>query len=736
MKKSLVITLFALAVSLSGNAIRPIHKAFPVTQSDGSTVMLYKNGDGHLAFYTTIDNQVVVRNSQGTLCYAKLSEGKLVATSIVVHDIEKRTSEEKSFVAVNELKPTDPALKEISAPLPRLAPLKAGGASTSDGLGKYGTSANGAVPSIGSPTIPVIMVEFSDTKFQETTTVDKLSRFMNEEGYCEDNTYEKGSVKDYFKSQSRGMFNPTFEVVAKVSLNKGYAYYGQNRGSGQGTGDMNAIQMVKDAVSGAVSQGVDFSRFKVGTKIPNVIVYYAGCGEATGGDENTIWPHEMDLPSYYANMSGYLFGSYFVGNELYGTKENNTLMGIGVLVHEFGHALGLPDFYDPTYSYTNDSPLGDWSVMDSGAYVSNSYAPVGYNAYERSFLGWLDIPSLDKPGLITLTNPNDTEGQMAVMFRNPSDNNEYFILENRQPGTWYPSSFGSGLLLTRIAFNQSSWYNNRVNSTQTSKRAMVVTADGSKITNSNSHSQYNLFGNGVNLKNEYQYISGSNENGKSIYRVMKQPDGTITFSFIDSSYKPNPVMGDVKYEKITDASMLVNNDIVVVTCESDNVTMANQQNASTRSAVYTQIENGFCVGNESVFEIKLMKSGNLWRLCSNGSNRYLGTNSKGLTTSSMADNNCFASISIEDGIANISFPNTKYDNKYLGYSMEETYFSTFSTSPNNLQLYRKTSTTGINTVNAGIENKADGKVYNLAGQQVGDDYKGIVIVNGKKVVRK
>lgn len=45
------------------------------------------------------------------------------------------------------------------------------------------------------------------------------------------------------------------------------------------------------------------------------------------------------------------------------------------------------------------------------------------------------------------------------------------------------------------------------------------------------------------------------------------------------------------------------------------------------------------------------------------------------------------------------------------------------------------SATGINGVH--VANKLnDGKMYNLAGQRVGNDYKGIVIVNGKKYIKK
>lgn len=44
--------------------------------------------------------------------------------------------------------------------------------------------------------------------------------------------------------------------------------------------------------------------------------------------------------------------------------------------------------------------------------------------------------------------------------------------------------------------------------------------------------------------------------------------------------------------------------------------------------------------------------------------------------------------------------------------------------------------TGINELATDTQSAADGQAYNIAGMRVGDDYKGIVIVNGKKYVRK
>jgi hypothetical protein len=48
MKRLFVLSMLLLSLALQVEAIRPRHVAFHVTQSDGTQVMVYKNGDGHL----------------------------------------------------------------------------------------------------------------------------------------------------------------------------------------------------------------------------------------------------------------------------------------------------------------------------------------------------------------------------------------------------------------------------------------------------------------------------------------------------------------------------------------------------------------------------------------------------------------------------------------------------------------------------------------------------------------
>ena len=563
MKKVITLVLLALAIATQVQAIRPLPKLWPMNQSDGTTVMVYINGDGHVAFYTTEDGKVLVKNDAGDLCYAMFSNGRLVPSTLIAHNADQRSEAEKTFLLTNNV---ESRLSELNELVARRAPNKAIIGSTPDGLGKYNKSGMGAVKSLGERKVPVIMVEFSDLKFKSTTTIDKMTRYYNEEGY-HDETYCVGSARDFFIAQSRGMFKPTFEIVGIVTLANSYKYYGANDRNGN---DKNVDGMVVDAVRAAEAKGVDFSKFKdEDGNVELVSILYAGRGEATEGGQgaNYVWPCESD---FNKNIGANHFNSYFVGNELY---NDGALMGMGIFCHEFGHALGLPDFYCTNYSYRGDDPFSNWSIMDTGPYVNKARAPMGYTAYERSYLGWLDIPELTKAQSVTLTPHDATEGNLAVMFRRPGVTNEYYILENRKPGTWYPetdadgNNYGSGLMLTHIAYNAGSWSGNILNNVRTNKRAHIVTAD--KQTLQYGGSQTNLYGNGVNEIKYLPLYGGGTLTSMPIFKIKKNADKTITFNFITEDGKHVPYkIGDKITEGGIDYKYVDNREFTVIRKQS------------------------------------------------------------------------------------------------------------------------------------------------------------------------
>lgn len=466
-----------------------------ITLADGTQVRVEKVGDEHSHWLRAADGA----------CYVMTADGLY----------EQRDADEL-------------AAKREARLNAKQAKRRAIYATTTDGLGQKDVMSMGAVPSIGEYTIPVVMVQFTDTKFKSTTTVNKMTRYYNEEGY-HDEAGCVGSVRDYFKAQSGGKFVPTFDVVGIVTLSKAASYYGKNDSDGN---DEKIDELPGDVIAAAVSQlGADFSKYVVeaGDKnhyegVPLLCMLYAGKGEATDYNaENTLWPCEWDAdedPVGEGTYQGVHFNSFFVGNELLGTK----LMGMSVFCHEFGHALGLPDFYCTNGSYEGDDAFGHWSIMDSGAYVDDECrAPMGYNAYEKSYMGWLELKEMPDDGEVILQSPLDEAENSAYIIRNGAT--ETFILENRQPGTWYSSEFGSGVLVTRIAYSKTQWMYNTLNNTQSKKRACVLTANGGKL--DYSASPYHLYGNGKDVIQSLKTLQGQTvEIG--ITSITKNEDGTIT----------------------------------------------------------------------------------------------------------------------------------------------------------------------------------------------------------------
>lgn len=366
-------------------------------------------------------------------------------------------------------------------------------ASTENGLGSYGTSGMGVVKSIGTPLIPVVMVAFSDKDFLPANDMQKVTRFLNEEGY-KDEKYAVGSVADYFRHCSYGQFDPHFEVVAKVTLSHDYKYYGAHAGSST---DARRMEAVKEAVALAEAQGVDFSRFATNGHAPLVSIIHAGPGEQEdyGNDYGDyFWAH-FSQSTFSANTA--VIDSYLLTNETMRDFADNSgttvtaeyMTGIGTFCHEFSHALGLPDMYDVDGATGGEGHTpGYWDVMDY-QFMFDGFRPMEYSAYERSMMGWIKVEDLNHEAvgqtfaidpLQTPDTPETTaDRHVAYRIVNPANSNEYFLLENRRQNNFYQQTvLGQGMLVWHIAYESGLWASNGVNKSAAMQRVKVVPADG------------------------------------------------------------------------------------------------------------------------------------------------------------------------------------------------------------------------------------------------------------------
>jgi len=450
MKKYILISILSTLMATSVWGVPARRSTFKHTQPDGKELSLSLVGDEFMHYY--------LNESDGT----KMLQGK---------DGHFYPMAEETLQAMQQR-----ADVRREATAQRRAERLQRMHNSANGPAKVGTFGN----MTGTKKGIVILVNFAD-KSLTTGTQAVFNNMFNEEGYSQNGHI--GSVADYFKAQSYGLFNLSFDVVGPVTLSNNMEYYGGNDNNGS---DQRPAQMAKEACQKANALGVDFSQYDWNGNgyVDQVFVIYAGYGENyQDSDPNTIWPHEWSFTSAGVgtySIDGVKIDTYACTSELSGTS-GETLCGIGTACHEFSHCLGYPDTYDTDYS--GGLGMGSYDVMCSGSYNGPNYngeVPAGYTAYERWMAGWLTPTELNAP--MDIENMADLgSSPTAYIIYNSSHTDEYFLIENRQATNWFKYyetvTAGHGLFITHIDYNATVWSNNEPNDDPEHQRIAWVPAD-------------------------------------------------------------------------------------------------------------------------------------------------------------------------------------------------------------------------------------------------------------------
>ncbi|TLS36801.1 M6 family metalloprotease domain-containing protein [Pseudalkalibacillus caeni] len=315
------------------------------------------------------------------------------------------------------------------------------------------------------------------------------------------------TMQNAYKESSYGQVNLVRKENTKfawVEMPKGASYYLDQEGKyaeggkyklGNENGDAHTGEFVRDLLKAADDQ-VDFSKYAVNGEVPNVFVIHEGTGAEFSRDPAQFWSHKWSLLSAlyygkyyetgkpadaYAGMSqsewinktvaedmtydGVIVNNYNIQPGIGGNvagynlatggydealKQGPYPAQTGVYAHEFGHVLGLPDFYDTLYT---SEGVGNYSMMAGGswmrypnaaAYSGNS--PTHFDPFSKVFLGWADPVSV-KPddGVKKITLPSidkaNADNGLVKMEVPGSNGTEYFLFENVQQ-----SGFNKGLI--------------------------------------------------------------------------------------------------------------------------------------------------------------------------------------------------------------------------------------------------------------------------------------------------
>ena len=781
MKRLSTAILMLTIMTISMMAVPANRKAVNVTQPDGTTVTIQLHGDEWLHFNTTADGYSVVKNQQGFYVYAEKKNGELKATQMVAHNAQERKANELAFLQ---------NVKKYQ--VPDMTPANATMKGRVEAIGAQRRAQGNRATNYENFKGLIVLIQYNDKEFSREDYPTVINDMVNQQNYTGfDNNQRTGSVRDYFTDNSEGKFQPQFDVVGPYTVN--YSQYDANM-----NGDKYRKILV-DALNQADAD-VNFKNYDGDNDGAVDLVFFilAGNGANYGGnDENLWWPHRsviIDEEKYntgknpYIYKDGVLLWDYASSTELCGYTTNPQTVfidGIGTICHEFSHVLGLPDFYDTNYEEDGESVTpGDWSLMASGNYLNNGFTPVGYSLYERYSVGFADKPEvISQPGNYTLEPLyNNQKGY----WLNTPEPKEFFILENRQRSQFKWDAYlpGDGMLAYRVDLsNEGVWQANKVNANPEHNYYVLLRAGGESTSSAsdpfpgskNIHELTNV-SSPANLK-----TWTGKDNQFELYDIQQTSNGEITFTV--NTY--NPIIlsnfsefkdfqkGKGVYLNLDDAQVLftyakennkiiylrdntgalmisgvnipakandiINGTLYIQTSEINNVPQAvglDNTDPSTLtitegSKVQPREVSIDDLSSADYSDLLLVKSvsikkdaglfGNYWAYSNKTDNTArIWSGNFGISTGLKADTQLHDKYFDITGIYGTNVANNKIINELnVTKAVEE------GTAP-----------TGITQTSYSQQTTAKSPTYNMAGQRVDSNYKGLVIKNGKKTINK
>ena len=716
-KLSITLLLFAMsAMTFAVPARRGLSKT--VTLADGTKVKVELRGDEHGHYWQSADGVRYVA-----------SEMKGIYKVADMEAIRRNASARRKTMSAVRAKKMAKAAKTSGAA--KASPAYTG---TKKGL--------------------LILAQFPDKKFESSHNLALYKQIVNGQDYSDASLGFRGSVRDYFHDQSDGQFDFDIDVVGPVTVSKNYAYYGGNNLYGD---DNHPEEMVAEAckLADATVNFKDYDWDGDG-EADQIFVLYAGHGEASWDDEDTIWPHAWtleDAADITLTLDGVRINSYACSCEL---GSDGKIDGIGTICHEFSHCFGLMDMYDTSYS--GNFGMCSWSLMDSGGYNSNGFVPAGYTSFEKMSVGWKQPIEMTGDMEVQNLKPYSDGGEAYILY-NEANRNEFFLLENRQYVGWDAGLEDYGLLAIHVDYDAGVWAYNEVNTTvdtysgNNHQRCTVIPADGVYDSEWVDEIEY-FYGFGdpfkqstaKSLTNSTKYASLYNANtdgtkrmNKSVTDITQNNDDTMSFNlkFDDTGGNSgdNPSPGEsLFYESFNDCDGTGGNDdlwsgsIAQGTFSPDNGGWSSSSSfGANQCAKFGSNKNqgkvttpSFTVNGTATFTFRAAP----WS--SDGTTLTLSA-SNGATISpssfTMKENQWtdFTATITGTGNVKVTFTPTKR------FFLDEVKAS----AP---------SQTGIKGITTNPSDKrADNKIYTLDGRFIGTDAsvlpRGIYVIAGKKIVK-
>ncbi|OEG10298.1 BspA family leucine-rich repeat surface protein [Enterococcus ureasiticus] len=308
----------------------------------------------------------------------------------------------------------------------------------------------------------VVLVEYNNQKFntsaypwgmREESSVEQWQQKIFGEGS------EDKSVKNYYKEATQDRINlvpaqtsqfTSAPGVIKVSLDEDHP-------NSDGTQRMPETSYMRRALQKA-EEHIELSAYdknkdgKLEINELHVMFIVAGFEMSRGSKQNGIWAHKRHDHLATKNDLYFLNGYFAVGEKMLantldddGIKTKDIPSSIGVIAHEMGHDLGLPDLYGPETS-TGGYGLGYHSVMATGSWggVMTGFPekperdmgalPTHFDAYSKMKLGF-PVETIENGQEVLAKDISSGEFKLyklPIYKDGKKSEDEYYLIENRQ----------------------------------------------------------------------------------------------------------------------------------------------------------------------------------------------------------------------------------------------------------------------------------------------------------------
>lgn len=452
-----------------------------VTQRDGTQLQIRIYGDEYYNYTMTTDGYTLVGGADGDYYFAKLNgKGQLVSTGIKAKPLSKLSAAERQAVAASKgVLPVQTQSQKVMAASRNIS------RAATDKNGAPALMASSRFKAEGEKEFLVLLVQFKDIPFKVENPKEAFDQMLNADNYTANNA--TGSVRKFYMDNSAGKFKPKFVVKGVYTVGNRSEYATPTE---SGLDETKVTNMMTEAVNKAKADGVSLTQFAENGTIRDICIIFSGGTRNDGSDANGIWPKHRALGNGINMDGGVLYGFTCV-SELRKRDAGISMTGMAPFCHEFGHALGLPDFYDADGDANGvGADNGFFSLMGYGMNLNDGCTPPALGILERWMLGWAKPKELSEAGNYTLNSVVDGEGYQVKT----GTEGDYFLLECRgtKKNVWdnpdylnyYKVTDGTawGLVAHHIDNTQSAkWTANNVNSVKGSECVWMVYSNSASV---------------------------------------------------------------------------------------------------------------------------------------------------------------------------------------------------------------------------------------------------------------